>query len=504
MKEAVHHRSSLGSPACKRSAVGRLSVALSAGVIALGVASTASAGTITFNKTKMLPARSDTRSDVSFLYTISKSDCDNKIDFPFSVTFDAVATGQQLEVWASDGSANCEAYSARYGATKICTQLASIPINISSKELIWTPTADVIANAHTSVDACTIDDPTPLQITLTFLVIDTSNATGDPISVAEWKDTKIQLRAPDPPPVNDITTGESNITVSFTKPDTTTQGYIQKYYLFCDPPPASAATSGCGCLNAGLTSGTTTTTSTTTTTDTTSTTDTAVPPPPETGAAGGWEQPPPGGGTGGTGGMTGGTGGMTGGTGGMTGGTGGMTGGTTAGGGTGATGATSTGGGGSGGDTSTCTITEHTPASCHSCYFTAGDPAPGVTSKYVCGTSDPTADSVGTTSALDNNRDYAVALAVLDKVGNMSVLSELKCGTPAEVTDFYESYRGRGGAAGGGTCAMRPAMRDPNYLAPAGIGVALMLLGGRRAARRRKGRKDDTTTSRTAKDEAAE
>jgi hypothetical protein len=166
--------------------------------------------------------------------------------------------------------------------------------------------------------------------------------------------------------------------------------------------------------------------------------------------------------------MTGGTGG----TGGITGGTGG-------------------GGSGGGGNGGTCTITDHTVDSCDSCYLTPGDPAPTKDSKYFCGSAtSATSSSVGSSISLENGTGYAAGIAILDKVGNISTLSPLECGTPAEVTDFYESYRGRGGTAGGGLCAMRPATRDNGVIAPFGAAFALLVLGGRRLARRRREQKE--------------
>ena len=51
-----------------------------------------------------------------------------------------------------------------------------------------------------------------------------------------------------------------------------------------------------------------------------------------------------------------------------------------------------------------------------------------------------------------NGVEYAVAVAATDTLGNPGVLSELACGTPQSVTDFFEQYRAAGGQAGGGFC----------------------------------------------------
>ncbi len=404
----------------------------------LAASSPASADGITINKTKMQPARTDVRSETSLVYYISKKDCDENIVFPFSLTLATVAAGQTLEVWASKGTADCTSYESRNDlVTKPCTLLWSLPVPTSSTEITWEPGASEIANSHSDVTDCTAETATPLGITLTFLQLTAGDPAATPLATALWQDTKIQLRAPDPPAITDIDSGEASLTVAFLPPDNTTQTYIRKYVLYCDPPARTTTSSGCDCAGAGLTSGTTTTTSTTTTTTTTS-----------TGGTGGTNPPPPAGGMGGGG--TGGTGGAT---------------------------ATTT---------SECTVTEHTPDSCESCDLIPGDPAPAVDGLYDCGDSTSVATGKVTASDLDNGVGYAVGLAIVDKVGNISSLSSLECATPAEVTDFYESYRARGGKAGGGLCAMRPGAPDTGTLAPIGTGVALLLLGGRRLARRRR------------------
>src|SRR5262249_3734924 len=114
-------------------------------------------------------------------------------------------------------------------------------------------------------------------------------------------------------------------------------------------------------------------------------------------------------------------------------------------------------------------------------------------SDYYCGESTAVAGSEIDVSGLDNGRTYAVAIAAVDKVGNVGKLSALECASPAEATDFYESYRGRGGQAGGGLRAMRPWTRGASMLAPVGFGSALLLFGGRRLARRKRAARAEET-----------
>jgi hypothetical protein len=75
---------------------------------------------------------------------------------------------------------------------------------------------------------------------------------------------------------------------------------------------------------------------------------------------------------------------------------------------------------------------------------------------------------------------------VVDAVGNVSKLSSIECAAPVEATDFYESYRNRGGQAGGGVCSVRPGSPRTSMVAPFGAGAALLLLGARRLSRRRR------------------
>jgi len=53
------------------------------------------------------------------------------------------------------------------------------------------------------------------------------------------------------------------------------------------------------------------------------------------------------------------------------------------------------------------------------------------------------------------------------------VLSGLACGTPRDVTGFYEAYTEAGGQAGGGYCTFAPAHRDALW-----TGAALLLAAG--------------------------
>jgi hypothetical protein len=66
-------------------------------------------------------------------------------------------------------------------------------------------------------------------------------------------------------------------------------------------------------------------------------------------------------------------------------------------------------------------------------------------------------------------------------VGNAGVLSELQCGTPIELDDFYEIYSRNGGLGGGGFCTLPRAPRRPSHASLIAFGALVALLGLRRA-----------------------
>jgi hypothetical protein len=90
------------------------------------------------------------------------------------------------------------------------------------------------------------------------------------------------------------------------------------------------------------------------------------------------------------------------------------------------------------------------------------------------------AGSGKTDDELQNNMLYAVGVASTDAFGNVGVLSNVACGTPQDVTGFYEAYRAAGGQAGGGFCSFaRPRRADMAF-------AGLLLLGAVVLWRRRR------------------
>jgi hypothetical protein len=97
-------------------------------------------------------------------------------------------------------------------------------------------------------------------------------------------------------------------------------------------------------------------------------------------------------------------------------------------------------------------VSDDEPDACSSRLLVAGEiPDP----ELACGSVDGSTATGGIArGGLDNGRSYVVAVASEDALGNLGVLSEPTCATPAEVDDFYELYENAGGEGGGGLCAI--------------------------------------------------
>ncbi|MBW2524611.1 MAG: hypothetical protein JRI23_10570 [Deltaproteobacteria bacterium] len=104
-----------------------------------------------------------------------------------------------------------------------------------------------------------------------------------------------------------------------------------------------------------------------------------------------------------------------------------------------------------------------------------------------CGST--TSETSGIAEGLEVGASYAVAVAGYDLVGNVGNLSELACGSPEPVDDFFEIYRKSGGEAGGGFCGhcgLLGAERYRNWAAVGLIALALCLLWRRQSRERRR------------------
>lgn len=329
-------------------------------------------------------------------FRISRADCDSTNGFTFTIT--DIVSGDDLSVWATGTGAACETANAR-NVDNTCTLVTDIGVvsNTSTEQVI---SHSAIAGVMPDVTGC--DDASnsdaPRAVTLYFLV---NESQGDvPAGSYAMVDTlEVDLIGPSAPSgvtvsVND----DTSLLVSFTEPTVTTD--VKGYRAYCDPMPSADTSAD-------------------------------------------WHQPMAG--AGGVGGMGGaGTGGLAGGggatsSGGGVGGGGGTTssgtGGTTSSGTGGAT-SSGTGGSSSGGG-----------SSCSSDVLVAGEIPSGA---YECGSVTGTGDI--TVSGLSQGQEYVIAVAGYDQVHNLGVLSELGCGSPEEVTDFFDAYTNAGGQAGGGVC----------------------------------------------------
>lgn len=104
-------------------------------------------------------------------------------------------------------------------------------------------------------------------------------------------------------------------------------------------------------------------------------------------------------------------------------------------------------------------------------------PSEGV---IACGSANSAQATDGTATGLVNGTRYAVAVSAQDKFDNVGKLSALACGTPQEVTGFFEAYRAAGGQGGGGFCSFGPGRRGA-----VALGFALLLAGAALLRRRK-------------------
>ncbi len=88
------------------------------------------------------------------------------------------------------------------------------------------------------------------------------------------------------------------------------------------------------------------------------------------------------------------------------------------------------------------------PPECSTPLLRAGQRAP---LGYSCGLASETSGTLQT-SELVNGTTYAVGVAGQDILGNAGALSDIQCGTPLVLDDFYEMYTESGGRGGGGFC----------------------------------------------------
>jgi hypothetical protein len=92
--------------------------------------------------------------------------------------------------------------------------------------------------------------------------------------------------------------------------------------------------------------------------------------------------------------------------------------------------------------------------------------------------------NVGKTKRLTNGTSYAIAIAGIDKVGNVGPLSTPICDAPQYTEDFFDAYKNAGGQAGGGCglCSIGEP-RGFSITAIAGTALTAIAFGARRRRR---------------------
>ncbi|HEX2734451.1 MAG TPA: hypothetical protein VHM70_22740 [Polyangiaceae bacterium] len=99
-----------------------------------------------------------------------------------------------------------------------------------------------------------------------------------------------------------------------------------------------------------------------------------------------------------------------------------------------------------------------------------------------CGSETSKTATSGYAGGLVNGNTYAVAVAAIDELGNPGELSNLACGVPEYVDDFFPSYKSAGGGGGGGICSFSPIEQttgSPATKLRALLGLGLVLVLGR-------------------------
>jgi hypothetical protein len=393
---------------------------------------------------------------------VNFADCNGDQHIKFVIAYSGTFTTYQLEVWA--GSQDCTATTARSGASPTCWPVypavlhpqQATPISIAVRDIISQITASqktVIYNGEAAQGVCNSAQTSTTGQTVSLYFFLTDGAETDPVIGSAVKyDTKIDTKAS---PVSGTITSSVGDTALFLNIPTTTDPDTSSWIAYCDPPsngrtapvPDAAATvvTPTTC-DGGV--------------DATATTDAA------TGDDGGDA------GDASDDGASTGTG------------TGSGSGGCSSGGGS---------GGSSGGSTS---------SSCPSAYVVPGggtvsgsDEAgtttvtggtqvilPGV---FQCGTASVSSTTI-TISGLVNGTTYTVAVAAVDKVGNIGPLSNVECDsntTPTQVNDFWADYTKAGGNAGGGYCALDGVGMPAGSLV---FGVGMVAAAAAMARRRRR------------------
>jgi hypothetical protein len=96
--------------------------------------------------------------------------------------------------------------------------------------------------------------------------------------------------------------------------------------------------------------------------------------------------------------------------------------------------------------------------------------------EYSCGTTNSISGTLRT-KRLANGVTYAVAVSGQDELGNAGVISQIQCGQPIPLDDFWELVSRAGGSGGGGFCSVSPGRRAAGA-GSAGVTLLVLALAG--------------------------
>jgi len=355
---------------------------------------------------------------------VSRSDCTDGDVFTFPVTVTNFKSSDVIEAWAGEGSADCTTVQNRQ-TMPICKKIVSkTGTAVQNGVVNFDIKSSTLAESLDGVSDCKDSNgsSSARKVNLYFLLITQANEDVVAPNFALWDKTQVDLVGPEAPTQVEAKPAENGLSLEWNQ----TEGNdVTGYRLYCEPAGAAAAGGAGGAGSSSSTSASTT-----------------------TGA---------GGGGGGAGGAAGGAGGSAGGAGGGSAGS------------TSASSASSAGGGAAGGSGS---------GDCTSSVLEPGKlPPDGVKER-----TEVEKTGEGLAGGLSNGTRYACGVVAIDALKNEGPLSELSCGVPEPVDDFFELYRRYGGEAGGGFCDCEApgAGRSPAGLAGVGCLFALVLVARRR------------------------
>jgi hypothetical protein len=94
---------------------------------------------------------------------------------------------------------------------------------------------------------------------------------------------------------------------------------------------------------------------------------------------------------------------------------------------------------------------------------------------YVCANATGASSTEVQINGLTNGVTYTFGVAANDLIGNIGPVTVFPCAEPQPIADFWDKYKGDGGGAGGGFCALE-AVGGPGSSPLMGVGVVVMAL----------------------------